>query len=114
MVPIVKRWTAHLVALGLLWMIFPGALEATENLAHALRSGHLAHAAESGDSHSDPGPEHGCNGTFHLCSCHLTASGLLAAAGPTLAVAEEGLLFVDPPGGGASGHLYSVRRPPRS
>lgn len=112
--PPVKRWIARLVALGLLWMIFPGAMEATENLGHVLRSGHLAHATESGDSHSDPGPEHGCNGTFHLCSCHFTAPGLLAAVGPALGAADEGQLFVDQTVGRASGHLHSVERPPRS
>ncbi|MFQ5526918.1 MAG: hypothetical protein ACE5GX_11750 [Thermoanaerobaculia bacterium] len=109
-----KRWIARLVALALLWIIFPGVMEATENLAHIVRSGHLAHAAEDGDSHSDPGPEHGCNGTFHLCSCHLTQAGLLAAAGPAAAGADEGLLFVDRGDGAASGHQHNIEHPPRS
>jgi len=112
--PLVKRWIARLVALGLLWMIFPGAMEATVDVAHAVRSGHLAHAAEDGDSHSDPSPEHGCNGTFHLCSCHFTQAGLLAAAGPAPAAADESPMSVDRGIGGASGHKHNVEHPPRS
>jgi len=112
--PRVRSGATRLLALALLWMIFPGALEATENIAHALRSGHLAHAAEAGDSHSDPGPEHGCNGTFHLCSCHPAPVGLLATASPLLAVADEDSFFIDRAPDDVSGHQHSIEHPPRS
>jgi len=112
--PAVKRWGTRLVALSLLWMIFPGGLEATENLAHILVSGHLAHAVETGDAHSDPGPEHGCNAVFHACSCHLTPPGHLTGAEAASAMADKDVLFVDRSPSGASGHYHDIEHPPRS
>lgn len=70
-----RRWIAALLFLSLC----PGAVEALENAGHLLVEGHLAHAVENGDRHADPGPEHGCAGTFHVCGCHSTVNFLFAA-----------------------------------
>ena len=112
--PAVKRWATRLIALSLLWLIFPCSLEATENLAHILASGHLAHAEETEDTHSEPGPEHGCNGAFHLCSCHLTPPGRLADSPRTSALVDETALFVDWFASRTSGHEHDIEHPPRS
>jgi hypothetical protein len=64
--------TLRLVAALLLGCLTPGVGEAVENLGHLLASGHLAHAEEAEHHHTEPGDEHGCNGVFHLCSCHST------------------------------------------
>lgn len=50
--------------------MIPGLAEAGENLWHFARAGHLAHAQDAGEDHAPEGDEHGCSGTFHLCSCH--------------------------------------------
>ena len=112
--PPVKRWPARLVALLLLWMIFPGSMEATENLAHILASGHLAHAVETGDTHSDPGPEHGCNGVFHSCSCHITPPGRLVESQLVAATPDRGLLLVGRSSSAGSGHQHDIEHPPQS
>ncbi len=112
-VPHVKRWGSRTVALALLWILFPGAMEATENLAHLLNSGHLAHAAERGDSHSEPGPEHGCNATLHLCSCHVAPSGLLARAAPAPAVEHVDPVLMRLAERASSGHLHNIEHPPQ-
>jgi hypothetical protein len=62
------------VVVLLLWSIVPGMAEALENAAHWVREGHFAHQESDTDSHSDPGPEHGCTGTFHTCPCHSSAA----------------------------------------
>ena len=110
----VRHWAIRFVALALLWLVLPGTAEATENIAHLLRSGHLAHAAESGDSHSEPGPEHGCNTTFHLCSCHLSLTGLMTAAVKVSAAADERAPFRDRALTAPLGHLHNIEHPPRS
>ncbi len=110
----VRHWAIRFVALALLWLVLPGTAEATENIAHILRSGHLAHAAESGDSHSEPGPEHGCNTTFHLCSCHLSLTGLLTAAAEASRAPDERGSFRDGAVGAPLGHRHNIEHPPRS
>ena len=114
MMPSVRRWSFRIVALALLWMVLPGAMEATENLGHLLSSGHLAHAAESGDSHSESGPEHACNATLHLCSCHLTALGLLEKPAPPTASGHADQFLVQVAEHGSSAHLHDIEHPPRS
>lgn len=66
------------VVVLLLWTLLPGTWELAENVSHLIRDGHLAHAAATGHSHSEPGPEHGCSGTLHFCSCHVSPHGLIA------------------------------------
>jgi hypothetical protein len=112
--PPVKRWIVYLGALTLLWIIVPGVVEATENLVHLARIGHLAHAEESGDSHSDPSPEHGCDGLFHLCSCHLTLTGLPVALEQTPAAADQGALSLGRLVRAVPGHMHNLEHPPRA
>ena len=51
----------------------------------ALRPGgpHGAHAQDAGADHAPDGDEHGCSGTFHLCSCHHSPPTVLALAPAT-------------------------------
>jgi len=67
----------------LLWAVAPGLGELLENSVHLAQEGHLAHAAPDGDQHDGSGPEHGCTGTVHLCSCCASLSFL-----PTQAAAQ--------------------------
>lgn len=63
------------------WAIVPGIGELLENAVHFTVEGHLAHSAPDGDTHGPALPEHGCSGTYHLCSCcHTTAFALGAAS----------------------------------
>lgn len=62
----------------LLWTLLPGTWELAENVVHLICDGHLAHAAGAEHSHSKPGDEHGCSGTLHFCSCHVSPHGLIA------------------------------------
>lgn len=62
--------TARLLVLGLVLAMTPGLAEVVENVAHLAVSGHGAHAADQGPDHEPTGDEHGCSGTFHVCSCH--------------------------------------------
>ena len=64
-----SRLSAVAVSVLLLWVLTPGLAEFVENAVHLVENGHFAHATPAGDSHPSPGPEHGCTGTFHLCSC---------------------------------------------
>jgi hypothetical protein len=111
--PPVSYLRVRLVAIALVWVIFPGALQATENIAHLAQNGHLPHAAESGDSHSDPGPEHGCNGAFHICSCHLSAAGLLSASAPSLVAPDGVSQYRDGQASLGAGHQHNIEHPPR-
>jgi hypothetical protein len=87
----VAKLTVRLAALLLLWALFPGAGEVTENLVHLSLHGHTAHAAGHADDHAKPGAEHGCTGPFHVCSCHtstpfeLTRAAKLPSLRSTLA-----------------------------
>ena len=108
----VKRPAARLLALALLWIAFPGTMEASENLVHLFQRGHLAHAAESGDSHSEPRPEDGCDGLYHLCSCHLTFPGLTAGAKIAPLPGLNASLFVERTTGRISEHQHDIEHPP--
>ena len=64
-------------AILLLFMLVPGANEAVVDLAHLFLAGHTLHASGTEDEHSEADhsendAEHGCNGPFHVCSCHTT------------------------------------------
>ena len=61
---------------SVLWALAPGLGELLENALHFVHEGHAAHAAASGDRHEAPGPEHGCTGTMHVCSCCVSLSVL--------------------------------------
>jgi len=98
----------------MLWVVFPGAVEATEDFAHLALNGHLAHAVESADSHSVPDPEHGCSGVLHLCSCHLSVAGLMAVPAPTSVAPDQRPLYRGTAESSATGHQHSLERPPRA
>jgi len=66
----------------LLWTLLPGTWELAENVGHFLSKGHLAHSGSAEHEHSEPGAEHGCSGTLHLCPCHVSPLGLLAFRRP--------------------------------
>lgn len=64
-----SRWTHKILLVLLIVLLVPGALEVVENLWHLCLKGHVAHAVDAGADHAPKGQEHGCNGTFHFCSC---------------------------------------------
>lgn len=67
-------YARHLLAVLLILALTPGVGEAMENLGHLALEGHLAHTSGHQDDHPNPGPEHGCNGPFHICPCHVSQS----------------------------------------
>ena len=92
----------------------PGLAEAAENLWHFARVGHTAHAQDAGEDHAPDGDEHGCSGTFHLCSCHHSPPTVLALAPATrqLAPVEQSSLRNETSSPGPD--LPSLFRPPRA
>ena len=62
----------RLFTMALIWSMTPGLTEFVENVWHLAVSGHSAHAIDAGPDHAPEGDEHGCSGTFHLCTCHHT------------------------------------------
>ena len=75
-----RRLLAIGITVLLLSALVPGLGEIFENAVHLATEGHLAHAAPDGDHHESPGPEHGCSGTMHLCSCCVSPSFALTQA----------------------------------
>lgn len=73
----------------LFWTLMPGTWEVLENVSHLAVKGHLAHADIAEHEHSEPGDEHGCSGTLHLCPCHVSPMGLLFLGKPRLPVLSE-------------------------
>ncbi len=63
------RLSRTYVALLLVFLLVPGAFEATENLVHLATSGTLAHSGNDSSRYA-PGAEHDCSGVFHTCACH--------------------------------------------
>lgn len=78
--PGVRSLLQRLLVLGIVGSMTPGLSEAGENLWHLLRTGHTAHAQAEGSDHAPEGDEHGCTGTFHLCSCHHSSPSTLTVA----------------------------------
>jgi len=100
--------------LALIWMLTPGLTETAENLWHVVRWGHAAHAADQGADHEPKGDEHGCSGTFHLCSCHHSTSATLtpAIAGTDLPALDRSLSALT--SSAESPLLAGLFRPPRA
>lgn len=71
-----KRFATSCLLLLLLWALAPGVGEAVENAVHLVLEGHTAHAEPDGDRHTPSGPEHGCTGVMHSCSCCVSQSFL--------------------------------------
>ena len=59
----------RICVIGLVWLLIPGLTEAAENVWHVATAGHSAHSADAGADHAPDDDEHGCTGTFHLCTC---------------------------------------------
>ncbi|HEX9733771.1 MAG TPA: hypothetical protein VGG06_17505 [Thermoanaerobaculia bacterium] len=103
------------LAAVLLLALVPGVSEIVENVVHLAVEGHAAHARPSGDQHSEPGPEHGCNGTFHLCSCHHSLSFLPAVAPPAVRrAAPDGSPATPETTSPRAGFHHIPEKPPRA
>ena len=67
------------VAAILVYCMIPGTGELIENVLHFIEHGHAAHVVDGAHldaidaiddtSHERRGAEHGCSGTYHVCSC---------------------------------------------
>lgn len=87
---------SRILALLLVLAIIPSGMELVELAVHIVRYGDVAHADQHDKSTKPIGSdEHGCSGTFHLCSCHQVVSATtplattvvcLRAPGESLAV----------------------------
>jgi len=107
------RRTCPYVAVLLIYLMMPAAIEITENLVHLALTGHAAHAIDDA-AHRPDDPEHGCSGPLHVCPCH--ASTAFTVARSTVAVGipipdeiEVRHSAEDTP---TEGHLEDVFRPP--
>ena len=98
----------------LVYLMTPGAVEITENLAHLAAHGDIAHGNDHGDTQSSD--EHGCSGPYHFCVCHHSAAFVPAQV-------DRGVVtrLVEVPGAVGrpalvidSGYSGRVYRPPRS
>ncbi|MFQ5670001.1 MAG: hypothetical protein ACE5HD_05720 [Acidobacteriota bacterium] len=72
-----KCWASICLSVVLLWTFVPGMGELVENSVHLITAHHLAHDAPQGDEHAPLDREHGCTGTTHLCSCHVSQTFLV-------------------------------------
>jgi hypothetical protein len=72
------------LALLLVYLMVPGAAEATEYVVHWVHHGDSAHAASAGHAERDGDDEHGCSGAYHLCLCHHATGFAAATTRPTL------------------------------
>jgi hypothetical protein len=67
------RTSANMLLVSVLvLLVTPGLIEAAENVWHLAVAGHTAHSPDAGADHQPTDDEHGCTGSFHLCSCHRT------------------------------------------
>lgn len=67
-----RRLANILLVTLLVFLVTPGLIEAGENFWHLVTEGHGAHSPAAGEDHEPEGDEHGCTGSFHLCTCHRT------------------------------------------
>jgi hypothetical protein len=107
-------WVRRIAAVLALFVVFPGAGEALENVVHVVAQGHVAHAGGTSDRHQPPGREHGCTGAFHLCHCCPSASAVLSPVGNLQQVQTSRLAA---PPAFAAPDLFTVstlERPPRT
>lgn len=101
-----------LVALALVYLMTPMAVEITENVIHVIKSGHTAHALDDAEHASDD-PEHCCSGPTHVCSCcHSTGFVASVTAGIGTASTCTTQLPWSADDLRADGHLARVFRPP--
>ena len=107
------KWTRTYVALTLVFLFVPGAVEATENVVHLVAHGDLAHASHNA-SHRETGSEHDCSGLFHSCVCHSTIliTGPLGGALLPVPPPRTGQLWLTHIDRTASGYPDALYRPP--
>lgn len=101
------------LAFGLVLALTPGLAEAVENVWHLALLGHSAHATDEGSDHQPTGDEHGCSGTFHVCSCH-HASSVLPVSPTLLALNRTGRGAAVPPLLPRAPFRPGLLRPPQS
>ena len=108
------RASTQLLVAVLVWSLTPGLNEFAENVWHLAVSGHTAHAIEQGEDHAPEGDEHGCSGTFHLCSCHHSPPTELVrqpdAFDPAAGARQSGRATTPP----AEPFLAGLLRPPQA
>jgi len=107
-------WLRRIAAVLALFVVFPGAGEAVENVVHLVAHGHTAHAGGTSDRHQTPGREHGCTGAFHVCHCCPSAAAVLSPVGNLQQVHTAQIAtpsaFAEP----VSFTLSTLERPPRT
>ncbi|HFE45894.1 MAG TPA: hypothetical protein ENJ18_10465 [Nannocystis exedens] len=102
-----------LLALLLVFALTPGGAEIVENAVHLATDGHTAHSVDDA-AHAPKGDEHGCSGAMHVCTCHSSASFLVAEVGvsiPPPSIDELSLVRADE-GRAMPGYVTGVYRPP--
>ncbi len=90
---------SRILALLLVLAVVPSGMELVELTVHIVRYGDVAHADQHDTSTKPIGSdEHGCSGTFHVCSCHQVVSAMtpLATAVACIRVPAESLVIAFP------------------
>ncbi len=104
------RFLAFLLILSLL----PATTELIEAVVHYVEHGDLAHA--EADEHGTTAlgmSEHGCSGTFHLCSCHTAIAVTPTIAGTLTPIDRaDALAPLRPPSREGKGASAPDIRPP--
>lgn len=102
------------IAALLAWTLFPGSGEASEQIVHLLRTGHLAHSIPADPDEAPAGAEHGCQGAMHACRCCPSS----AASVTQFVLLSPLVAFATRPGrvpvAHADPHLLHVFHPPRA
>jgi hypothetical protein len=106
------------MAMTLVFLLSPGAAEATENIVHIATGHGFAHAAHEDDHHHDEPTtdEHGCSATFHSCGCCATVVPF-AVRSPLVATTPDSddarvLPMPEPAEGHGREPLHNLLRPP--
>lgn len=90
---------SRILALLLVLAVIPSGMELVELAVHIAKYGDVAHADQHDKSKSPLGSdEHGCSGTFHICSCHqvVTATTPLTATVDCVRAPAQSLAIVFP------------------
>lgn len=90
---------SRILALLLVLAVIPSGMELVELAVHIVRYGDVAHADKHDKSTKPIGSdEHGCSGTFHVCSCHqvVSATTPLATTVVCLRAPVESLAIIFP------------------
>tara|TARA_R110002096_G_scaffold361075_3_gene554182 strand:+ start:84757 stop:85089 length:333 start_codon:yes stop_codon:yes gene_type:complete len=104
---------AQIIALVVAYMMAPGVSELSENAVHLVIHGDTAHSGEADHEESTSTDEHGCSGSFHVCSCcHATIdlSRKPVSEPGIMTVTNQGTMSPDPMLD--NGFRHGVFRPP--